>query len=147
MFFFSSYFHKWKKKSQILFYFLIKFHVKKNILQNSFFFFFFLFVLTQKIKFEPENHIFQLFYFPGVNPGKKRFSGQNFIFHQWKATFPQNSFFFHLLGKNVVLLPKPFFLLCFTQKKTKENFVWKKKQFLVKFGFPAKTFFLSGETL
>lgn len=39
--FFSSYFHKWKKKSQILFYFLIKFHVKKNILQNSFFFFFF----------------------------------------------------------------------------------------------------------
>lgn len=41
MFFFSSHFHKWKKKSQILFYFLIKFHVKKNILQNSFFFFFF----------------------------------------------------------------------------------------------------------
>lgn len=120
--FFSSYFHKWKKKSQILFYFLIKFHVKKNILQNSFFFFFFLFVLTQKIKFEPENHIFQLFYFPGVNPGKKRFSGQNFIFHQWKATFPQNSFFFHLLGKNVVLLPKPFFLLCFTQKKNKRKF-------------------------
>lgn len=145
--FFSSYFHKWKKKSQILFYFLIKFHVKKNILQNSFFFFFFVCPHTKNKVWARKPYFPVVLFSRSESWKKKRFSGQNFIFHQWKATFPQNSFFFHLLGKNVVLLPKPFFLLCFTQKKKKENFVWKKKQFLVKFGFPAKTFFLSGETL
>lgn len=121
MFFFSSYFRKWKKKSQILFYFLIKFHVKKNILQNSFFFFFFLFVLTQKIKFEPENHIFQLFYFPGVNPGKKKgFLAKTLFFTNEKQHFPRIVFFPFTWKKCGSPAQTILFTLFHTEKKQKK---------------------------
>lgn len=120
MFFFSSHFHKWKKKSQILFYFLIKFHVKKNILQNSFFFFF-LFVLTQKIKFEPENHIFQLFYFPGVNPGKKKgFLAKTLFFTNEKQHFPRIVFFSIYLEKMWFSCPNHSFYSVSHRKKQKK---------------------------